>query len=61
MTFNKKSLTFKDGIIDFSLNDPIAKSRETTFFERVLQQIFMIFTKSGSEGGLFIFIGKKKK
>ena len=25
MAFNKKSLTFKDGIIDFSLNDPIAK------------------------------------
>jgi len=36
------------------------KSCETTFFERVLQQIFMIFTKPGSEGGLFIFIGKKK-
>ena len=28
-------------------------------FERLVQQICMIFTKLGGEGGLFIFIGKK--
>ena len=27
--------------------------------KRILQQIFMIFSKPGSEGGVFIFIGKK--
>jgi len=30
------------------------------YVERLLQQFFMIFNKFGSEGGLFIFIGKKK-
>ena len=35
------------------------KHPKTTFIERILQQFFMIFTRSGSEGGLFIFIGKK--
>ena len=36
------------------------KTSETTFFERILQQFLMIFARTGSEGGLFIFIGKKK-
>jgi len=36
------------------------KSYVPNFFERIFIQIFMIFTKFGSEGGLFIFIGKKK-
>ena len=31
------------------------------YVERLLQQFFMIFNKFGSEGGLFIFIGKKNK
>jgi hypothetical protein len=35
------------------------KSYVPNFFERIFIQIFMIFTKFGSEGGLFIFIGKK--
>ena len=30
------------------------------YIERLFQQLFMIFNKFGSEGGLFIFIGKKK-
>ena len=35
------------------------KSYEATFIERILQQFIMIFTSFGSEGGVFIFVGKK--
>ena len=35
------------------------KKSKAVFVERILQQLFMIFSRSGSEGGLFIFIGKK--
>lgn len=40
-------------------NNLFEKSPKGTFFERILQQIFMIFTRHGSEGAIFIFIGKK--
>mgnify|MGYP000627965712 CR=1 FL=1 len=36
------------------------KGSKATFIERILQQFFMIFSSFGGEGGLFIFIGKKK-
>ena len=39
-------------------HDTIEKN--DTFFERILQQILMIFSRHGSEGAIFIFIGKKK-
>ena len=35
------------------------KNLEGNFFTRLLSQILMIFTSYGSEGGVFIFIGKK--
>ena len=35
------------------------KHEKTSFIERILEQFFMIFTRFGSEGGVFIFIGKK--
>ena len=35
------------------------KNFKATFIERILQQFIMIFSSSGSEGGLFLFIGKK--
>ena len=41
-------------------NDYFEKSSEGNAFERIIQQIFMIFTPLGGEGGLFIFIGRKK-
>ena len=41
-------------------NTIFEKSSSGTFFERILQQFFMIFSKHGSEGAIFIFIGKKK-
>ena len=36
------------------------KSNQGNLVDRVFEQIFMNFTKLGSEGGLFIAIGKKK-
>lgn len=41
-------------------NTIFEKSSKGTFFERILQQFFMIFSRHGSEGAIFIFIGKKK-
>ena len=35
------------------------KSSKGTFVGRILQQFIMIFSSSGGEGGLFIFVGKK--
>ena len=35
------------------------KKSKATFIERILQQFMMIFYSFGSEGGVFIFIGKK--
>jgi|TARA_B100000929_G_C15174918_1_gene306561 hypothetical protein len=35
------------------------KSSKATFIERILQQFIMIFSTFGSEGGVFIFVGKK--
>ena len=35
------------------------KKSKATFIERILQQFIMIFSSFGSEGGVFIFIGKK--
>ena len=40
--------------------DFFKKISPVTTLERILQQFAMIFSRFGSEGGLFIFIGKKK-
>ena len=37
----------------------LEKSHKGNFFTRLLSQILMIFSSYGSEGGVFIFIGKK--
>ena len=37
------------------------KGNKSSFFERILTQIFMIFGRAGSEGGLFFFLGKKNQ
>mgnify|MGYP000179761508 CR=1 FL=1 len=42
-----------------SIKSFFEKNSKATFIERILQQFIMIFTSFGSEGGLFIFIGKK--
>ena len=36
------------------------KTKQGTFIERILQQFMMILSRYGSEGGLFIFVGRKK-
>jgi len=41
-------------------NDPFLKQSTANNFERIFSQILMIFNHFGSEGGLFIFTGKKK-
>ena len=41
-------------------NNLFEKNSKGTYFERILQQILMIFSRHGSEGAIFIFIGKKK-
>ena len=33
---------------------------EGNLYSRIFNQIFMIFNKLGSDGGLFVVIGKKK-
>jgi len=40
-------------------NDPFLKQSKGTSSERVFAQLIMIFNHFGSEGGLFIFSGKK--
>ncbi len=37
------------------------KGNEGTKFERLLAQISMIFNRQGDEGGLYIFLGQKKR
>ena len=63
--FKLNNIEFISSIPQCSLfNDPthnfFAKTNPGTFFGRVLQQFIMIPSKYGSEGGLFIFVGKKK-
>ena len=45
-------------------NDKVLKQLFTkgnffSFYQRILSQILMIFDRPGSEGGLFLFLGKK--
>jgi ubiquinone/menaquinone biosynthesis C-methylase UbiE len=35
------------------------KSEKGNYFERLFEQLWMIFTSLGGEGGLFLFVGKK--
>ena len=48
---------------EFSQNyDELFKKNSIgTFYSRIINQIFMIFNRLGSDGGLFIVIGKKNK
>ena len=41
------------------LENLFIKGNESNFFERILSQIQMIFTKPGTEGGLFLFFARK--
>jgi len=71
-TFDEILKWFEENNIEFINSIPFCSMSETyksnffeqsskgTFFERILQQILMIFSRHGSEGAIFIFIGKKK-
>ena len=63
--FDKNNIEFINSIPKFSLfnnneEDFFDKGSRATFLERLLTQIFMIFGRFGSEGAIFILIGKKK-
>jgi len=36
------------------------QGKKSNYLDRIFSQLLMIFTKSGSEGGLYLFLGKKK-
>ena len=45
---------------DYDYENIFTKKKFGSFFSRTLNQILMIFNRLGSDGGLFIVIGKKK-
>ena len=61
--FDKNNITFISSIpstdYDYDYNDIFKKKSPGTFFSRILNQISMIFNSLGSDGGLFVLIGKK--
>lgn len=63
--FDKNNIEFINSIPKVSLFNNheegiFDKGSRATFLERLLTQIFMIFGRFGSEGAIFILIGKKK-
>ena len=63
--FDSNNIEFINSIPQCSLLDIEDKKifqnkSRATFIERILTQITMIFGKFGSEGGVFMLIGKKK-
>ena len=44
---------------DYDYNDIFQKKPSGTYYSRVCNQISMLFNKLGSDGGLFVVIGKK--
>ena len=62
--FDKNNIQFVNSIPECSLSDTeksfFENNTKGTYLERFFQQLSMLFNKSGSEGGLFIFIGKKR-
>jgi SAM-dependent methyltransferase len=67
--FKKNNIEFINSIPSCDLKNNLGaggqealfnKTSVGTFFSRILSQIFMLFNNFGSDGGLFIVIGKKK-
>ena len=63
--FKENNIDFISSIpsCDFDENyeDLFKKKNKGTLYSRIMTQIFMIFSSLGSDGGLFIVIGKKKE
>ena len=63
--FDKNNIEFINSIPKLSIFEDkmtsfFNKKKRASLFERILSQILMIFDRPGSEGAIFIFIGKKK-
>ena len=62
--FNLHNIEFISSIpssdYDYDYKDIFEKKSVGNFFSRVLNQFLMIFNSLGSDGGLFVMIGKKK-
>ena len=63
--FDNNNIEFIDSIPKCSFDNIgderfFERSTKETYIERIFQQFFMILSKLGSEGGLFIFIGRRK-
>ena len=63
--FKDKNIKFINSIpsceIDYEQNNFFEERTAANYFQRIFQQISMIFSPLGGEGGLFLFIGRKKK
>ena len=63
--FNENKIEFINSIPACDFNDDnfedfFKKQPTGTFYSRIMNQISMIFTNLGSDGGLFVLVGKKK-
>ena len=63
--FDKNNIEFINSVPEVSIFEDqtenfFSKTNRASLFERILSQILMIFNSPGAEGGIFIFIGKKK-
>ena len=62
--FEKNNIEFVSSIpsadFDYDYNNIFKKKSSGTYFSRIFNQILMIFNSFGSDGGLFVLIGKKK-
>jgi len=61
--FKKNNIEFISSIpssdYDYDYKDVFEKKSKGNFFSRALNQILMLFNSLGSDGGLFVLIGKK--
>jgi ubiquinone/menaquinone biosynthesis C-methylase UbiE len=61
--FKKNNIEFissiPSGDFDYDYNNIFEKKLEGTYYSRIINQISMLFNQLGSDGGLFILIGKK--
>jgi ubiquinone/menaquinone biosynthesis C-methylase UbiE len=51
---------YPSNLLSLQKKDLFTKNEKGNYFERICEQILMIFNKHGDEGGLFITVGKKK-
>ena len=62
--FEKNQIDFVSSIpsadFDYDYENIFKKKSLGSFFSRILNQILMVFNTLGSDGGLFVLIGKKK-